>query len=185
MDGESWQSPDNACDNCSCNDGVISCSKAECPIPQCKFPADPDPSQGQCCPYCKSKCCARVPAFTLTGWLTRWMHSFVDLQEHARRTQRCTSTERRCARRIVIVMSTSARMAAWHQSRWNVRFWLVLRVSSLLLPRISAANSVKVRFSEPEIVLQSLTSDGQLSVSSTIRFHEYYTNLEANLNRTT
>lgn len=55
MDGEIWPSPNNTCENCTCTNGVISCFKRPCPRLGCKFPADPDPSKGECCPYCLSK----------------------------------------------------------------------------------------------------------------------------------
>ena len=55
VDGEIWPSPNNTCDDCTCSDGVISCYKRSCPVPECKKPADPDQSKGECCPYCLSE----------------------------------------------------------------------------------------------------------------------------------
>ena len=41
------------CDNCTCEDGQVSCSPVSCPGPVCAQPDPPGP--GQCCPSCRSK----------------------------------------------------------------------------------------------------------------------------------
>ena len=41
------------CDNCTCQDGQISCSPVSCPGPSCAQPDPPAP--GHCCPTCRSK----------------------------------------------------------------------------------------------------------------------------------
>lgn len=55
VEGEIWPSTDNTCEDCTCINGEISCYKRSCPKLGCKFPADPNPSNGECCPSCLSK----------------------------------------------------------------------------------------------------------------------------------
>ncbi|XP_029952600.1 kielin/chordin-like protein [Salarias fasciatus] len=44
-DGEKFQNPTNACEECNCNSGTIDCHRSQCPKPQCNAPRP-----GTCCP---------------------------------------------------------------------------------------------------------------------------------------
>lgn len=110
MEGEIWPSPNNTCEDCTCTDGVISCYKRSCPRLDCKVPADPDLSKGECCPYCLSKCFVVQLKAGVDFWQLLIVLFIVNccLQEIVRWKERTTSTGRRRKLAVLIGSATTA-----------------------------------------------------------------------------
>lgn len=55
LDGEIWASFNATCEDCTCTNGEVICKPRSCAVPNCKYPAQPDLSKGECCPTCLSE----------------------------------------------------------------------------------------------------------------------------------